>query len=498
MRAALCLALMLLPHLAEAGPKFEPRSLPASHIYSGGWEHFVGGGVAVLDCNQDGFDDVFTAGGTAPAQLFINETGGVGGALKFRQGEGGALEGVTGAYPLDIDGDGHLDLAVLRVGPNMLLKGGPACSFSEVTELWGLEAGQRWTTAFSATWEDGRDWPTLAFGNYVDRNDPEGPFEACDMNEIHRHDGTRYHVQDLAPGFCALSMLFSDWNRDGTQDLRVSNDRHYYVRGGSEQMWAMPDLVLETGAGWEPISIWGMGIASHDLTGDGRPEVVLTSMGDQLMQVASPFGYQAAPFEIGTYAQRPFTGGDGRPSTGWHAEFGDVNNDGRSDLFIAKGNVDQMPGMAMKDPNNLLIQGADGRFQEAGSEAGIATMDRSRGAALHDLNRDGLLDLVVVNRRAELELYQNVTPEAGHWIAVELVQSGANRNAVGAWVEVKLGERILTQEVTIGGGHVSGAAGALHFGLGTAEKVEIRVIWPGPARGAWQVYDANQYVTVFR
>ncbi|MEM6408835.1 MAG: CRTAC1 family protein [Pseudomonadota bacterium] len=493
------LVLCLWPFAAGAAdPLFEPRPLPVEHIYQGGWEHFVGGGVAVLDCNGDGFDDLFVAGGEAPARLLINETGRSGGEIAFSLGDLAALSGVTGAYPLDIDGDGALDLAVLRVGSNLLLKGGPNCSFSDASKVWGFDGGARWTTAFSATWEAGSDWPTLAFGNYVDRADPDGPFEACDVNEVHRFEDGGYVGQALAPGFCALSMLFSDWNRDGAQDLRISHDRHYYVRGGSEQMWAMPELQLETGAGWEPISIWGMGIASQDLTGDGRPEVVLTSMGDQLMQLAGPEGYVAAPFEIGTYAQRPYTGGDGRPSTGWHAEFGDVNNDGRSDLFIAKGNVDQMPGMAMQDPNNLLIQGAEGRFEERGLEAEIASMARSRGAALHDFNRDGLLDLVVVNRRAALELYQNKTQTAGNWLAVELRQNRANRNAVGAWVEVKLGSDVVTQEVTVGGGHVSGAAGALHFGLGDLEGVEMRVIWPDGLVGPWETHTANQFIEITR
>ncbi|MCY4180646.1 MAG: CRTAC1 family protein [Litoreibacter sp.] len=498
MRIFLVFLLGILPVVAQAEPRFEPRPLPVEHIYQGGWEHFVGGGVAVLDCNGDGFDDVFVAGGVGLARLLVNQTTGAGADIAFSVGAFEVITGVTGAYPLDIDSDGHLDLAVLRVGANVLLKGGPDCTFADASDLWGFDGDDRWSTAFSATWEAGRDWPTLAFGNYVDRSDPDGPFEACDVNEVHRHDGKTYVAQDLAPGYCALSMLFSDWNRDGTQDLRVSNDRHYYVRGGSEQMWSMPDLVLETGAGWEPISIWGMGIASQDLTGDGRPEVVLTSMGDQLMQIASANGYEAAPFEIGTYAQRPHTGGDGRPSTGWHAEFGDVDNDGHVDLFIAKGNVDQMPGMAMQDPNNLLMQRPDGSFVERGLEAGVATMARSRGAALHDLNRDGLLDLLVVNRRAGLELYQNATRDVGHWLAVDLSQTGSNPDAIGAWVEVKLEGRVLTQELTVGGGHVSGALGALHFGLGTAEEVELRVIWPGGEPEPWRTYGANQIIGVSR
>lgn len=479
-----------------ADPAFEPRALPVSHVYSGGWEHFVGGGVAVFDCNDDGFEDMFMAGGEAPAQLLINTTEARGGELRFARSDIMPLQGVTGAYPLDVDSDGSLDLVVLRVGANLVLKGGPDCSFTDASESWGFDQGERWSTAFSATWEAGSDWPTLAVGNYVDRTDPEGPFEACDINELHRHDGTRYRMQPLEPGFCPLSMLFSDWNRDGTQDLRVSNDRHYYVSAGSEQMWSMPDLTLLDGEGWKPISIWGMGIASRDITGDGRPEVVLTSMGDQLMQIASEQGYSAAHYSIGTYAHVPYVGDDGRPSTGWHAEFGDVNNDGLADLFIAKGNVDQMPGLAMQDPNNLLIQQADGTFAEFGDSAGIASLVRGRGASLADLNRDGLLDLVVVNRRAEAELYQNVTTTAGGAVSVAVSQAGPNPDAVGAWVELRMGATVQRQEITVGGGHVSGRAGPLHFGMGTAQQAKLRVIWPDGTASDWSIVEAGSEVDI--
>ena len=130
-------------------------------------------------------------------------------------------------------------------------------------------------------------------------------------------------------------------------------------------------------------------------------------MGDQLLQINTGNGLQNAPYSIGTYAQIPHIGDDGRPSTGWHAEFGDIDNDGRDDLFIAKGNVDQMPTNAMHDPNNLLMQQADGTFVEMAAVAGVATAERSRGAAVADLNADGLLDLVVVNRRAPMEIWQN-------------------------------------------------------------------------------------------
>lgn len=486
---------------AHAEPAFAPRALPVDHIYQGGWEHFVGGGVAVFDCNGDDLPDLFVAGGEAPAQLFVNGSL-PGGPISFRPHAGIELRGVTGAYPLDIDSDGLLDLAVLRVGENQLLKGLGDCAFEPANGLWGFDGANRWSTAFSATWEVGQSWPTLAVGNYVDRDDPDGPFEACDSNAIYRHNGARYERQILEPGHCALSMLFSDWNRSGVADLRVSNDRHYYIRDGAEQMWAMPDLRLRDGDGWEPISIWGMGIASRDITGDGLPEVMLTSMGDQLLQFAGPQGYETARFEIGAAAQRPHIGDDGRPSTGWHAEFGDIDNDGYADLFIAKGNVDQMPDMAMRDPNNLLIQSRDGRFREQGAAAGIASFERGRGAALADLNADGRLDLVVVNRRAPVELYENISRDTGAWLQIKLRQSGANSHAVGAVVELRAQGHVQAQELTVGGGHASGQAGPLHFGLGRSleetDAVQFRVIWPGGEISDWRAVTPNQRIEVTR
>lgn len=489
---ALMLAVLAAPAAAQV-PAFVDRAgtLPIDHVYDGGWEHFVGGGVAVLDCNGSGLPDLFVAGGETPARILINLSE-PGGDILFGLGEDTDLTGVTGAYPLDIDGDGILDLAVLRVGPNLLLRGRGDCTFEDASADWGFAGGDAWSTAFSATWEGANDWPTLAIGNYVDRADPNGPFFACDDNELHRPTATGYGPPTaLVPGFCALSMLISDWQRIGRPDLRISNDRHYYVRDGYEEMWRLDDLRrLTADDGWPKVSLWGMGIASRDITGNGFPDVLLTSMGDQLLQLNEGAGtLRAAPFEIGSYAQRPWFGDDGRPSTGWHAEFGDVTNSGRPDLFIAKGNVDQMPSNAMADPNNLLILGADGRFTEWADRAGI-TSDalaprRARGAALTDLNGDGLPDIVVVNRRAPLEIWQNDTEGAGNWLGVALRQPGPNRNAVGAWVELRAEGRVQAREVTVGGGHVGGQAGPLHFGLGTAPEADIRVIWPDGAPSRW-------------
>ena len=492
-------AFLLTSGMALAEPQFIDRSgdLPIEHIYAGGWEHFVGGGVALFDCNGDGRIDLFAAGGDRPASLLVNISE-PDGALAFKVGKTPTILDTTGAYPLDIDSDGVMDLMVLRNGANQLLRGTSDCHFEDATAALTLPQDERWSTAFSALWEPGQTLPTLAIGNYVDATDPKGPFGTCDTNWLIRPEGATYGAPlSLDPGFCPLSMLFSDWRRDGHPLLRVSNDRQYYVRDGYEQMWSL-DPVKEWGAaeGWASLRLWGMGIASQDVTGDGLPDVMLTSMGDQMLMANTGAGFATVPYATGTFAHKPYLPGDGRPSTGWHAEFGDMDNDGLVDLFIAKGNVDQMPGMAMEDPNNLLMQSGDGTFEEKGDVAGIATTARGRGAGLVDLNNDGLLDIVVINRRAPLEIWQNATQDSGNWLALDLHQNGANPRAVGAFVELRIGGRVQTKELTIGGGHVSGQAAPLHFGLGTASEAEVRVIWPDQTATPWRVIRANQQTRI--
>ena len=492
MKTAFMLSLLFAAQVGSASPVFKDHSatLP-EHIYSGGWEHFVGGGIAVFDCDDDDLPDIFAAGGANPAKLLRNL-----GDFAFESAAITNLVGVTGAYPIDIDADGWLDLFVLTVGQNRILQGGPDCALTDATQKFGLPVSDSWSTSFTAWWEPQSARPTFATGNYVDRKDPNGPFEACDTNVILRPLDRRYKAEILQPGFCALSMLAAKDAR-GRGTLRISNDRHYYVNGGHEQMWDLEQQrFLGTADGWKRVALWGMGIASRDLNGDGLDEVMLTSMGDQLLQFATPEGrYVNAPFSIGTYAHRPYVGDDGRPSTGWHAEFADVNNDGRADLFIAKGNVDQMPGMATRDPNNLLMQLDDGRFEEYGHTAGVSTTERSRGAALVDFDNDGRLDLIVSNRRAPLELYRNVTASTGNWINITLRQPGGNADAIGALISVDTGPSIQLQQHTIGGGHAGGQLVGRHFGLAEAEQIEVAVTWPDQSQSTHS-FTANQRVVI--
>jgi hypothetical protein len=510
------------PGSAEAlpAPRFVDEAAVASleHRYEGDFDFFVGGGVAAFDCSADGRPDLYLAGGTAPAALFANDSI-PGGELRFDRlpSEVTDLERVTGAYPLDIDSDGVLDLAVLRHGENVLLRGLGHCAFERANEAWGFDGGDLWTTAFSATWEADAGWPTLAIGRYLGEPAADSS-RPCLDNALVRPNATGSGFGEpvtLSPGWCTLSMLFSDWDRSGRRDLRVSNDRHYYAQDsdGQEQLWRVapgeaPRLYTAE-EGWRPVRIWGMGIASSDLTDDGYPEYYLTSQGDNKLQVLADGPdqpqYLDVAVERAAAAGRPYAGDTQLPSTGWHAEFADVNNDGVVDLFVAKGNVEAQPDYAANDPSNLLIGQADGTFVEGAADAGIQSYARARGAALVDLNQDGLLDIVVVNRRENVLLWRNLgagdaaaAAPMGNWLAVHIRQPAPNPYAIGAWVETRVGERTILREVVVGGGHVSGQAGPAHVGIGTADRAAVRVTWPDGEVGPWLTVDANQAVLVER
>jgi hypothetical protein len=86
----------------------------------------------------------------------------------------------------------------------------------------------------------------------------------------------------------------------------------------------------------------------------------------------------------------------------------------------------------------------------------------------------------------------------GHWIDIRLEQPAPNRDAIGAWVEVRAGDRTTTREVTVGGGHASGALGWLHTGIGDASSAEVRVQWPDGTTGPWMTVNADERVTIAR
>jgi hypothetical protein len=501
---------LAIPHFIE-----ETDSAGLQIRFDGQDEFMVGGGVAVFDCDGDGLPEVYVTGGVNKAKFYRNKST-RGGPIKLQEERSGLeLTSATGAYPIDIDGDGNMDLVVLRVGEIEVFRGLGQCKFERANALWNIPDNNDWHTAFSATWEKGNTMPTLAIGSYYDRSRPDFPWGTCTPTLLLSPDasGKKYAApEQLTPGYCALSMLFSDWNRSGEASLRIANDREYY-KGGQEQLWQVspgqPARPYTEADGWKRLQVWGMGIASHDIDGDGFPEVFITSMADNKFQNlekgASQPTYIDQAYKRGITAHRPYVGGDIHPSTAWHAQFADVNNDGITDLFIVKGNVSSMPDFAILDPNDLLLGGPDGHFTEVGQQAGVASFRRGRGGMLADLNGDGLLDMLVVNRLDKAQLWRNLgagsadKPQPmGHWLQLRLQQAGGNRDAVGAWVEVDLGGRVIREELTVGGGHASGQLGWMHFGLGPTTDARVRVQWPHGDWSDWTAVHSDAFYVVNR
>jgi hypothetical protein len=317
----------------------------------------------------------------------------------------------------------------------------------------------------------------------------------------------------LTPGWCPLSMLFSSWDGSSRMDLRVSNDRHYYPPAlGQEQLWRIDpgqSPRLYTAAdGWTDVQVEGMGIASYDLTGDGLPEVYLTSQAaNHLMTLASgpsQPAYLDIGLDRGTNLPHPVVGDDvAFPSTAWHPEFADVNNDGFIDLFVTKGNVSAQPDYAKEDPSNLLIGQPDGTFVESTEAAGLIRFERGRGAALVDLDLDGRLDLVESFYGDPVRIWRNEAAGAAgqptaQWLALRLHQSGPNADAVGAVIEVTTGGGVQRREMTIGGGHAGGQLGWTHFGLGGADRADVRVRWPNGTSSATMSLAAGGFTIIDR
>jgi hypothetical protein len=512
-----------VPSTGLPAPRFAEEAGAAGlrHAYDGEFTFFVGGGVAAFDCDANGMPDLYLAGGAEPAALFRNRSA-TAGSLAFESIPDPVtdLGSVTGAYPIDIDGDRLTDLAVLRVGENVILRGLGDCRFERANEGLGFDGGEAWTVGFSAAWEGESALPTLAFADYlVPGDNPEGTTTCAESLLVRpAPGGTTYgEALPLRPGLCALSMLFSDWDRSGRRDLRVSNDRHYDA-DSEEQLWRIapgePPVLYTRADGWARLPLFGMGIASQDLTGDGYPEVYLTSQGDNKLQTLAdgpsrPY-YEDIALRRGATAHRPFTGDDILPSTAWNPVFADVNNDGSSDLYVTKGNVEGQTDHAMKDPSNLLVGQPDGSFVEGALEAGLVDYGRARGAAVVDLNSDGLLDIVTVVRRENVRLWRNLgvgTDATGgpaqatpppHWLGVALDQDAPNHDAIGSWVAIRIGGRTVEREVTIGGGHASGTLGPMHVGLGAADRAQVRVTWPDGEVGPWIDVAGDRIVRIVR
>jgi hypothetical protein len=497
----------------EAGLTFVPfSSMQQKYVIEN-----VSGGVALLDCDNDGRLDIavvndssverFRAGGDLMVTLYRQS-----GDLKFTnitQSAGLTKKGWgMGIAVADYDNDGLPDMYVTGYGHNVLYHNVGNCKFEDVTEKLGVAGGGFSTGAAWADYDrDGR--LDLFVSRYVHTDLDHLPAEGnpaffhrgihvenpitmkgeSDLLFHQRPDGTFEEVSQKAgvhdsAGLNGLGAVWGDYDNDGWPDLYVANDSgpNYLYRNKHDGTFEEVGMLSGVALSADGNALGSMGVDFGDFDRDGLLDIVVTNYADQeknlyWQQAKGAFTDITYPAKIGTI---------GVPYVSWGTGFVDFDNDGWPDLLMASGHivpaVDTIPNeVRYREPLLLFRNTGKRTFEELATAAGLnaGALQSRRGVAFGDLNNDGQVDIVVFNVGAPPSLFRNETLNANHRVMFKLVGSKSNREAVGARVTItsKSGSRM--EEVRAGGSYISTNDPRLHFGLGPdaiIEKVEVR--WP--------------------
>jgi hypothetical protein len=474
----------------------------------------MSGGAAIIDIDNDGWMDVYLVqSGTVreyPSdagrnRLFHNR--GDGTFEDITAGSGADDPGFGfGVAAGDYDNDGDVDLYVANLGRNTLLRNNGDLTFTDVTEAAGVGDDQFGSSAAFVDLDNDDDLD-LVVVNYlawsVDSEircmSPFGEPDYCSpaaydsplFDTLYRNDGdgTFTDVSESA-GFrtaagTGLGIAAGDFNDDGLMDLFITNDGrddHLWMNAGN---LTFTEEAMRRGCAIDLSgkAKAGMGVTVQDIDGDDDLDVLVCNLRRESDSLFENDG--------GMFQDVTTTAGLAGPSRGF-TRFGlgwvDFNNDGRLDVYSASGRVSQeRDARERTDPfaePNLLYEGTeDGRFVEVTPRGGVdaSTEERtSRAAAFGDLNNDGGIDIIVINRDAPPHVLRNVVRDRGHWLMVRAVDKHG-RDAIGAtvWLAVdaytrEVVGRGIRRDVRSAYSYCASNDMRVHFGLGdwdaTAER----------------------------
>jgi hypothetical protein len=510
-----------------AGLDFVHRNSPTSQKYL---IETMGGGVALLDYNNDGLLDVFFVNSgrlddpvKLPAQFWRqdpaywnrlyrqNPDGGFtdvtqeAGLDRARQGNYYGMGVATGDY----DNDGFTDIYVTGYPRNVLYHNDGNGRFTDATARAGVEGGG-WSASagFFDYDNDGKldlfvtrylDWDVghniLCGGSFpiYCRPDKFGPVSSLLYHN--NGDGT---FRDVSPesGIAALKgkalgVAFNDYDGDGLPDVFVANDGMEQFLWHNNGHGTFTNRALEAGVALsdDGKAYSGMGVDFSDYDNDGRPDILVTNLATEIYALYHNegnglFSYASLPAGLGALSSR---------SSGWGVGWEDFDNDGRKDLFVAQSHVlDTIertdPGLRYKEIP-LLARSVAGKLERV-PLPGVPAI-AGRGAAFGDLDRNGSIDVVMAVLGGRPVVFRN-PGNSNHWLAISLTGTRSNRDGFGAKVKVN-GQYAYASSA---GSYLSAHDKCLHFGLGGAREARVEVRWPSGTRQVLERVAADQVLKV--
>ena len=473
----------------------------------------MGSGCAFLDYDGDGWQDILLVNGMDWSMHKKQRS-----TLKlYRNNRNGTFTDMTRAAGLDVEmygmgvavgdynNDGYADILITCVGQNRLFQNTGKGTFVDVTKKSELLGRQAFST--SAIWFDyDRDGLLDLFVcNYVNWSPEHDVF--CSLDGKHksyctpeayrgetcwlfrnRGDGTFEDVTAGSGVFDAssksLGVALLDFDQDGWPDLLVANDTQPNKLYKNLRNGKFKDVGVEAGIAFSPDgkARAGMGVAIGDFENSRHAGIAITNFDNEMIGVyraGKTSGYEDISLASGI-------GAASKTTLGFGCAFLDVDLDGRLDLAVANGHIDETVrnirgNVGYAQAPQLFLNQGGGKFRDVAPETGsdFRTAKVGRGLAVADFDRDGALDILLTTNNGPAYLYRNDQSAGRRAVRFHLRGTKSNRDAIGATVRLYNGEEVQTRTVQGGSSYLSQSELPVTFGMGGHDKAErVTVEWP--------------------